>query len=242
MGGVAAGIDGEISSSSRVGVALVYSKTTIDSNSNHQNVKMDGYQLVGYGTQSLNANTDLGWQADYGSNKNKGNRNLQSVGLNSASADYSSTSIHLGANVEHSMAMGAGTMLTPTVKADYTKLSENAYTDSTGSMTNSRKTNEFIIGVAGKVSHALSDSTKLIGNLGVDYNTNAKQSSINTTLPGGSASFTAQGVNPSKTTIVGGVGVLINTSKATEVTARYDIASRSGYNAQTVSVKVKMPF
>jgi hypothetical protein len=241
-GGIGFGADGEISSASRLGAALVFTHTTVDSNTNHQNVKMDGYQLIGYGTHNLSPDYSLDWQVDYGSNTNKGNRNLQSVGINAASADYKSSSYHLGVGVGHPMPMGGGTTLVPTVRADYTSISEDAYTDSSGSTTNSRTTSEFVIGASGKVLHPLSESSRLVADLGVDYNTQAKQSKIETTLPNGGAAFTAQGIEPSKATFVGGLGLVVNSSETTEITARYDFAARSGYAAQTASLKLKMLF
>ena len=238
--GVVLGADGEISSASRIGAAFAYTTTKVDSNSGNQDAKMNSYQLAGYGTYKLGTSTDLDWQADYATNSNTGNRRINFLNQ-SGSASYDSSSIHLGAGVGRSIAMGATTLI-PSVRADYTSLSENAYTDSLGNAVSARDTNQLLIGVDGKVSYAMSDTTKLIANVGVDYNTNAKISSLNTTYAGGGATFAAQGVEPSSATMLAGVGVVVNTSKAMEVTARLDVASRSGYSASTASLKLKMPF
>jgi len=241
-GGIAFGADGELSSASRAGLALAFTNTTVDSNTNHQNVKLKGWQLIGYGTHNFATDYSFDWQADYGSNTNDGNRNLQAVGINAASANYKSSSFHAGGAVGRAMDMGGGTTVVPTVRADYTSINEDAYIDSSGSTTSSRTTSEFVIGVSGKVSHALNESSRVIADLGVDYNTQSKKSKIDTSLPGGGAAFTAQGIEPAKTTLVGGLGVVVNTSDSMEITARYDFATRSGYTAHTASLKLKVPF
>lgn len=240
--GVIAGADGELSPAARVGLAFAYSTTNVDSNGNNQHAKLDSYQLVGYGSNSLNANTSVDWQLDYGHNRNRGDRYITFLNQ-SASASYNSSSFHVGAGVGRSIPMSnPATVFVPSIRADYTHINEDGYTDSLGNTIDSRNTNEFVIGVDGKVSHALSDTTKLIANLGVDYKTGNNDSSLNVTFPGGGASFAAQGIKPSRTTVEGGLGVVINSSKAVEVTARYDFSARSGYNDQTASIKVKVPF
>jgi uncharacterized protein with beta-barrel porin domain len=65
---------------------------------------------------------------------------------------------------------------------------------------------------------------------------------MTTSFAGGGAAFTTNGINPSSTVLRGGLGMVVNSSDAMELTARYDIETRSGYTGQTVSVKFRMPF
>jgi len=102
-----------------------------------------------------------------------------------------------------------------------------------------KTTDELILAVDGKVEHTVSDTSTLIANLGVGYDTQAKQSSITSSFVGGGAAFTTDGINPSSTLVRGGLRMVINSSNAMEVTARYDIETRSGYTGQTFSVKLR---
>lgn len=109
-------------------------------------------------------------------------------------------------------------------------------------MVNGRSTDELILAVDGKLSHALNQTTTLNTNLGVGYDTQAKQSSVTSAFQGGGAAFSTTGINPPKTLVRGGLGLVINTKSAVEVTARYDVEARSGFTNQTASIKFKMPF
>ena len=92
------------------------------------------------------------------------------------------------------------------------------------------------------MSYALSDTATLTANLGVGYDTMAKQSSITAAYAGGGAAFTTMGINPSPAVVNGGLGVVMKSSKTVEITGRYDVEARSGFLGQTVSVKARWPF
>ena len=107
---------------------------------------------------------------------------------------------------------------------------------------NGQSVGQFIVGVDGKVTHKLSDTTTLLANLGVGYDTMAKQSSVTAAFAGGGAAFSTLGINPSPTVVRGGIGLVMKSSKTVEVTARYDVEARTGFTDQTVSVKARWPF
>ena len=207
-------------------------------------IKVSGLQGAVYGSNGLGENNDLNWQADYGRNQNKGTR--QVFGGAIASSDYNSSSIHVGARAAHTMAVSDATKFKPSVSVDYTNIKEDGYTEAgAGALdltVGAHSTSAFVLGVDGKVSHALSDATNLFANLGLDYDTQAKQASITSSFQGGGAAFTTEGINPSKTTLRYGVGVVVSSSKSMQITARYDGASRSGFTGKTASVKFNMPF
>lgn len=243
--GIVMGADGQRSQDSRLGAALALTNTKVDSNDSHQRSRINGYQAVLYGSHALDARTDLDWQADYGHNTNTGTRYMPAFSATAAS-DSTSSSMHAGARVGRAFPMNAATTIIPTAHADYTRISENAYTETGAGALNlsvaGKDTSAFVLGVGGKVGHAMSDTTKLIADLGVDYDTQAEQASINASFVGGGPVFTSTGINPAKTSVRGGLGVVVNSSKTMEITARYDLVSRSGYMQQTASVKFNMPF
>jgi outer membrane autotransporter protein len=243
--GIVAGADGEISQASRLGAAFGYTRSAVDGNSGLQTADVDSYVAMLYGSRSLDERTELDMQADFGYNKNKGNRFVTLVSLNALS-DYSSTSFHVGAGVSRSMEMSPKTTFVPSVRADYTTIRDQGYTETgAGALNltvNGKSTDEFILALDGKVAHAVNDTSTVTANLGVGYDTQARQSSITSAFQGGGAAFTTTGINPSATLVRGGVGMVTNTSNAVEITARYDIEARSGFTNQTASVKLRMQF
>ena len=244
--GVVLGADGELSPISRLGTAFAISHSNVNNNLGSQSAGVDSYQLVLYGSRSLDdKNTEFNWQADYGTNQNTGNRNIQFLNQNAA-ASYTSDSIHLGAGVGRKLDMNEKTSFTPSFRADYTTLHVNGYTEAgagaSNLVVNGSTTDEFILLVDGKVTHKLSDTTTLLANLGVGYDMQAKQSSITAAFQGGGAAFTTPGINPSPTVVRGGLGMVVNSSKMVEITGRYDIEARTGFTAQTLSVKARWPF
>ncbi len=240
-GGFMVGLDGDLSSTSSIGLALVYTSTNVDSNGSHQTAKMTGYQLVGYGSHQFDGDYYMDWQADVGTTSNDGNRYINYL-KQSASASYDSSSFHLGARVGRAVSISQSTTFTPSLHADYTSIKEGDYTDSIATHVQGRTTSQFIIGAAGRFSFAMSDTARLIADLGLDYDTQNRTDSLNTTLPGGSPAFTAQGIAPSRTTFIGGLGLVFSASQSAELSARYDISSRSGYTAQSLSLKLRVPF
>jgi outer membrane autotransporter protein len=243
--GVVLGADGELSQISQIGAAFAYTQSTVDSNSDAQTADVNSYLAVLYGSRSLDEHTELNWLADYGYNQNKGDRHIAFVNR-TARSSYTSDSYHLGAGIGRTIPMSEKTSFIPSFRADYTVLKENGYTETGADALNlavdGKSTDELILAVDGKVEHMVSDTSTLTANLGVGYDTQAKQSSITSSFVGGGAAFTTDGINPSSTLVRGGLRMVINSSDATEVTARYDIETRSGYTGQTFSVKLRKPF
>lgn len=244
-GGVAMGADAALSPTYRIGVAFAYMRSAVDGNWGTQNASVNSYQAVLYGSNSLDANTELNWQADYGYNQNKGNRYIAFMNQ-TALADYASNSYHIGASLGKFIAINENTSVIPSFRADYTSIRDNGYTETGAGVLNlivdGRTTDEFILAVDGKVVHAINDSTTLMANLGLGYDLRANQSSITSSFSGGGAAFTTVGIRPSATLLRGGFGLVIKSSKAVELTARYDIEARTGFNAQTASIKLTIPF
>lgn len=246
--GIVVGADGDLSKNTRLGAAFAYTRSNVDSNSGLQAADVDSYGVTLYGTQNLDQGIELNWQADYAHHQNEGSRRIAFVNQ-TATSDYNSNSVHLGIGVERSMVTGVfgpKTVFTPSLRADYTRIRDDGYTE-TGAgalnlVVNGRSTDQLIVAVNGKLSHALNETTTLNANLGVGYDTQAEQSSVTSAFQGGGAAFSTAGINPPKTLIRGGLGLVVNTKDAMEITARYDVEARKDFTNQTASIKFKMPF
>lgn len=247
--GVVIGADGAISDKSRVGGALAIMRSNVDSNASgaagSQSATIDGYQAVVYGSYSLDNRTDINWQADVGLNQTKGTRNLPLFAA-VAKSDYDSTSTHIGAGVGRIYDLSPKTTFTPSVRADYTSIRDKGYLETGAGALNlnvdANTTDEFILSVDGKWIHKYSDQTKVMANFGVGYDTMADQASITSSFVGGGAAFATKGVDQSAWLVRAGLGLVMTTSSAMEITARYDLEARQDSKNQTLSVKFRMPF
>jgi uncharacterized protein with beta-barrel porin domain len=243
--GAAFGADGDLSPQSRLGVALSLTRSTVDNNLGTQSAAIESYQAVLYGSRALDDKNMLDWQGDYGLNQNTSSRNISFMSETAASS-YASNSVHLGSSVGHRFNWTEQTSITPSIRADYTALHNNSYTETGANALNlivdGSTSSEFVLGLDGKVAHKVGESANLSGNLGVGYNTMAQQSSITAAYQGGGAAFTTQGLAPAHTVLRGGVGMVIQASKTIDITGRYDVEARSGFTGQTGSVKFNMMF
>ncbi len=247
--GAVGGVDGEISDKTRIGLAFAYTHTNVDGNSAvaAQSASTNSYQGIVYGTVRLDENTDLDLQADIGLNKNKSSRIINFGGLNRvAASDYDSWSGHIGAGLSRSYTIQPGTVLTPGIRVDYTRIHDQSYTETgAGGLSlavNSNNTDELILMAEGRVAHSVSDKATLTANLGVGYDVLSDRTAVTAAFTGGGAAFTTQGLDPSAVLVRGGAGLVVTNSSALEITARYDFEVRQDFDNQTASLKFRLPF
>lgn len=245
--GLVVGADSVVSSKLRVGGAVSYTSSRVDSNSAvaPNTAKTDSYRLIGYGSYSLDSVTDVNFQADIATGKTEGKRFINFGGVTNADSSYRSNIVHLGAGLGRTYPWAAKTTITPSIRLDYTRISDGAYTE-TGAgplnlAVNKNSAAELVLYGEGKLIHELSDTTKLSANLGAGYDFLAKQSSLTAAFAGGGGQFITNGLNVAPWSLRGGLGV-VSTSKKMEITARYDVEFREGSRNQTVSVKFRFPF
>lgn len=243
--GLALGVDGTLSHASRLGVAFAYVNSNIDSHSTiaPQSADVSVYQLVGYGSHSLDSNTEMNFQIDVGQNKNEGRRILTFASA-VADANYDSWTAHTGVGIGRTLKLNDRTTLTPALRADYTWIKDESYTETGAGVLNlsvaDRSTDELILSVEGKLTHQLNDRTRLSANLGVGYDTLSEQSSITATFAGApGAAFVTYGMDPDPWIARAGVGLSANTQNGMEITARYDAEHREDFLNQTASVKLR---
>lgn len=241
------GVDAALNDANLLGFALGYSHSRVDSSSNiaPQDATIKHYQAILYGTHSIDDRTEINYQADLGLSHNDGERDITFAGL-TAKSDYDTRTGHIGAGVSRLYSINENTTLTPSIRADYTRLREEAYTETGAGAFNLRvksdTTDELILLAAGKLNHAISDTTNFTANLGVGYDTLADKDSITSSYVGGGGAFVTDGIDPSPWLVRAGAGVVMKTSNALELSAGYNAEARSDLVNQTASVKVRVPF
>ena len=246
--GFVLGVDGSRSDSLRVGGALAYAKSDINGNSATapQSNAVNAYQLIGYGSYGLDERTEVNFQGDIGVNHNNGQRYIALTSATAASS-YDSLSMHIGGGVARAYPLNEKSTMTGALRADYTRIRDSGYTETGAGALNldvqSRTTEALVIGVDGKLAHALNSQTKLTANLGLGYDLINEQAAITAAFAGSpSAAFTTNGLKPSPWLLRAGVGVVHHTAGGVEISARYDAEYRENFLNQTASVKARWMF
>ncbi|WP_286239368.1 autotransporter outer membrane beta-barrel domain-containing protein [Neptuniibacter halophilus] len=246
--GLAAGFDGLIHDNYRLGLAFAYAESDVDSKSSvaPQHLETEVYQLVGYGSYSLDAQTDINFQVDVGHNSNKGKRTIAFTST-VADADYNSLSAHAGIGIGRTLEINESTSFTPSIRADYTWIKDDSYSETGAGVLNlnvdQRSTRELLIGLHGKFANQLNKNTALTANLGVSYDLHNGPSSITSSFAGApSASFVTYGIDPNPWRAHAGFGFVYALENGTEINARYDADYQNDFLNQTASVKFRWMF
>lgn len=247
-GGLIVGADGVVSNADRVGFALTYARTNLDGNGvSPQSADIDLLQLMTYGSHNLDADTDISWQLDMGTNKTKGQRFISFGGLSrTASSDYRSMSLHAAGGIARVLRMSEQTNVTPSMRLDYTTVKNKAYAETGAGALNllvdSQRAKQFILYGDAKLNHSPSKELTFSGNLGFGYDFLAKQTSVVSAFAGGGPAFTTNGIDPKPLFARAGAGVTLMQAGSTELTARYDAEAHRGFRAQSISFKLRKQF
>ncbi|GGX93182.1 autotransporter family protein [Vogesella alkaliphila] len=246
--GLTVGIDGALSPQLRLGGALAYANIDIDGKSTvaKQSSEVDVYQLVGYGSYSLDERTNLNFQVDIGQGNSQGERRIAFT-QSTASSDYDSFTAHAGLGIGRNYVLDERTSITPSLRADYTWIKDQAYSETGAGALNlqvqSRKSDALVLALEGKLIRDLGNGTQLQANLGVGYDTLNERSSIVSAFAGApNAAFVTYGAEPSPWQVRGGFGLTHKTASGMEITGRYDALYKSDFLNQTVSVKLRWMF
>lgn len=247
--GLVFGVDGLLKNNVRVGAAFSYSSTNVNSQIsgggvNGMNIK--AYQLIGYGSYDINARDVLDVQADVGQNHNASARNIAFTS-SVASASYDTWTAHLGASLNRKYALNERTVLTPSLRVDYTRVQDQGYSETGAGLldlnVDKHTAEALVFGVDAKLAYQLNDKWTLSANTGVGYDALNKQNVVNSSFAGtAGSSFQTTGIKVSPWTGRGGLGASYKLRSGTDLAARYDTEYRQGYLNQTVSVKLNMLF
>jgi|AGTN01.1.fsa_nt_gi outer membrane autotransporter barrel domain len=248
--GFVGGVDGVLSEKARLGVALAYANTDIDSKSSvaAQGVEVDSYQLAIYGSYSLDPRTDINFQGDIGYNDNSSRRVLNFGGLNSvAEADFSSWSLRASTGIGRTYSLGQSTTITPSTRVDYNWVRTGSYTETgAGALSlrmESQTTDQLVPAVEAKVTHSVTNDLSLMANAGVGYDVLSSDSIVTASYVGGGGAFTTTGLKPSPWIVRSGLGLAYQATDELDVTVRYDREDHgSSFDNQTLSAKMRVAF
>ncbi|MNR79941.1 Outer membrane protein B precursor [compost metagenome] len=250
--GLALGADAEVAPDARFGMAYGYAKTSVDGNTDlsgtAQRANIDSHVISAYGSKDIGDNRTFLFQGDIGLNNSKSTRYIDFGGLSrTARADYRTYSAHVGAAIAQAFELNEKTTLTPALRADYTWLKSQSYSESGADALNlnvgSNKTDAFVIGADTYLQHRFSKTSRLDANFGVGYDTIDKQGNIVAAYAGAPGqSFVTTGIDHSPWLVRGGIAYSLITTNGTEINFRYDAEGRSDFLNHTASVRAKWAF
>lgn len=246
--GIALGLDAAVSENTRLGLAFAYAKTDVDGDSRiaPQSAQIDTYQLIGYGTYSLSADTRLNVQVDVGQNRTEGRRQINFTG-DTAKADYDGYNVHLGLGIDHSLRLTEQLTFVPSARVDYTWITEDGYREKGAGLLNlevdDRDTEALVFSLDGKLDYRLTNATVLSANLGAGYDAINESASMTSTYAGApGAAFRTDGLDLEPWLARAGLGLSHTLNNGTEVSLRYDAEARSGFINQGAQVKARWAF
>jgi len=246
--GVVLGFDAAHDAPLRLGGALAYARVDIEgrNSSAPQDLDIDVYQLIGYGSYSVDPRTDIHFQVDVGLNDVESRRRIAFAG-SAASADYDGYNAHVGVGIGRTIALADETTFSPTLRADYTWLKDDAYRESGAGLLSlsveDRTMNAFVTGFDGKLTHRISEQTTLVANLGLGFDALNERASIRSVFAGApGAAFRTKGMHSDPWVSRGGLAAFYTTADGVELSARLDAERDQKFLNQTLSVRARWAF
>jgi hypothetical protein len=164
-----------------------------------------------------------------------------------AAANYGSRLTTAGVGLTRSYAINDATAIFPSIRADYMRIRDAAYTetgaDELNLIVNGRAVEQLVVAFDAKINHKLSNGANFTVNAGVGYDTMSKTSSVTAAFAGApGASFTTTGIKTDPWIGRAGFGLTQKIGSGTDFSARIDTEYRKGFSNQTASVKVRWDF
>ncbi|WDZ95787.1 autotransporter domain-containing protein [Herbaspirillum sp. WKF16] len=252
--GLAAGIETDIGSEgdTRVGLSYAYASTRVNGNTaltgTDSNTKIDSNLIAVYASKPLKENLALNLQMDLGWNDNRSARNINFGGINrTANGSYGALSFHTGASLSQAISIDPANTFFPSIRADYTRLKGRSYTETGADALNlsvdGKTTEAFVIGVDGRVVHAIDAHSQVDATVGAGYDTINNKGDLVASYAGTPGqSFVATGLDHGPWLFKAGLGYTYKFKQGTDISVRYDAEGRSGFMNQAASIKAAWQF
>jgi len=247
--GVVGGVDGDLTERTRVGVALSWTRDFLRGQwlSSGQSAGMDAYAATLYGSYRIDEATSLNLQAGGGFNHVEGKRRIDFGGLDRvARSNYDSPSLRGGLELTRVFRADEATMIVPSLRMDYSWVSDPAYTETGADALNLRvraRTSDTLTAFAGvSASRAIDDRLTVSGRLGAGYDLRRTGRTMRASYVGGGEMFATDGVAPSRWLSRGGLDLTYRAADNVEITASHAAEFRWSFLEQTVALNVRVGF
>lgn len=235
------GVDGDISDSWRVGLAVASSQGDVESN--NSGIDLSSTHIALYGTYALSDTAALDLDVmrvatGYDSTRQVGFAN------STARANFDGSQLGLGLALSKRVAMGEKSSFEPSVAVRYNRVAIDGYNETGAGVYNLTvadvREDSLLWAAKGSFEFGVGKGA-ILANAGIGYDT-LDAASVSATFAGAGPTFTSTGAKPDSTVLMGGLGYRFVTAKNLEIDAMYDVESRGDFQAQTASVKFKLPF
>lgn len=247
--GLALGVDADVRPGLRLGGAISQADLRIEGGTAAaaHNLSSTMLQLIGYGSYAVDERTEVSAQVSLGRHTNRGDRAI-AFDSSTAHARYDSDVAHLGAAVGRRYNLDfSATVLTPSVRLDYTSVRDAAYRETGAGDLNlsvgKRTTEALVLGVDTQFNHPVTDRLSLVGVLGAGYDLINGKNQITAAYAGApGASFVTTGAQASPWLFRAGAGFATRLKSRLSLTLRYDAEYRSHFLNQTASAQLRWAF
>ncbi|MGM0423102.1 MAG: autotransporter outer membrane beta-barrel domain-containing protein [Pseudomonadota bacterium] len=232
----------------RVGAAISYGYTTVDSNDERHDVDIESYEALLYSSYSLNPKTEANFIAGAGYHNSDSSRTINIGGIDRiASADYDSWSARVGAGIGHVIKVNSKLQFIPSARIDYTYIKNENYLEAgAGGLDlnmDSQSTEQLIPEASGKATYKVTDQLSFDAQAGIGYNALSEKASVTSTFVGGGSSFTTEGIEPSPWRIRSGASMQYQYNDSVDFSVHYDREDHGAdFNNQSVSAKLMVSF
>ena len=247
-GGLALGVETELSPSSNLGAYFAFANSNISSNSSvaPSSIKANTYLVGAYGDYKLSNALNWNYQADVGVTNNNETRNINFMGW-SANANYNSFNAHVGTGLKYVMPLDDKTRFIPSARIDYTSINSNGYSESGANALNlnvsSQTYNQLMTSVNLRLDRDIAEKLTVSANIGAGYNPLDNNVQITSAFQGGGSSFVTNGLSVSPWLYNAGIGITGQVAKDTTLNVRYDAQfSPTSYTNQVIGAKLRIGF
>ena len=245
--GLVTGADKAIDNKTRAGVAVSYFNSKFTSNNNINQVNVDSFLGIAYGSYNLNDKTEVNAQVAAGYNSSNSSRSINFGGLNrTAKGSYDGWNFHAGTGISRLVKLDSATTIAPQFRVDYFTVSNQGYNESGAGVLDlhiaSQTQAQLIPAAEVAANHKFTSRISLALNAGLGYDLLNRASTVSASFAGGGGEFITRGLNPSPWVVRSGAGLTWKRSDEVDFTARYDRNDRGNYDNQTVSLKLRVMF
>jgi outer membrane autotransporter protein len=248
--GVTAGLDNRVNADFVLGAALGLAKADInqaDFRTGDTN-RINNTQLMGYGTYSLTNELYLDGALSFARNDYTGIR-ATAVGRTASSA-FNGNQMGARLGLGYGIDLGSKLKLTPMASVDYSRLTQDAYTETGASAINlavdAQSTNNTRLGLGARLSNEWTEgSTTYRPEVALNWsqNSNSISNDVNAAFVGGGVGFVTPGTTAvSRNSVNLGVAMTVLSSKTSSIQIRYDLDKSTGFTANTGSLLARWEY
>jgi|GEM_PF-1891612 len=250
LSGLAVGADKQVSSDLVLGLALGLTRADVDQEDfrSGDTTRINNTQLMGYGTYDITPALYVEGALSYAGNT-YANKRAAAVGR-TATADFNGSQLGARIGLGYGIDLGNKTKITPMASVDFTRLNQDAYTETGAGAINlsvaSQSVNNTRVGLGARLTRDYdAGATTYRPEVSLNWyqDSNAANNDVVSSFVGGGSSFVTPGASSSNRSGVNlGLALTVASNKTTSIQVRYDLDKSSGYTAQTGSLVARWEY